>query len=152
MGAPLKEGVLAGRSRDFALEIGSLMVSFQYYQLQSLIWSWLADKQAPLDRISESLGSADPLAGRERVTTRSLEPLFFSFPKSKSSFVQKKANRKLIEDYTKYKTEAVDIMSSDFCTVLRTFVRAWRMERRVHVSSSGNSAPLVYQLHSHPKP
>jgi hypothetical protein len=173
MGAPLKAGVLAGRSRDFALEIGSLMVSFQYYQLQSLIWSWLADKQAPLERISESLGSAGPLAGRvsmadrlemepllstsRRVTTRSLEsfPFFFLFSfsilKSKSGFAQKKANRKLIENYTEYKTRAVDIMSSNQFSALRTYVRAWRMER-VHVSSSGNSAPLVYQLHSPPKP
>jgi hypothetical protein len=76
MGAPLKAGVLAGRSRDFALEIGSLMVSFQYYQLQSLIWSWLADKQAPLERVSESLGSAGSLAGRVGMADRlEMEPL-----------------------------------------------------------------------------
>jgi hypothetical protein len=70
MGAPLKAGVLAGRSRDFALEIGSLMVPFQYYQLQALIWSWLADKQAPLERISEPLDSAGPLAGRVSMADR----------------------------------------------------------------------------------
>jgi hypothetical protein len=43
MGVTLKSGVQAGRDPDFALEIGSLMVHFQYYQLQSLIWSWLAE-------------------------------------------------------------------------------------------------------------
>lgn len=92
MGAPLKEGVLAGRSRDFALEIGSLMVSFQYYQLQSLIWSWLADKQAPLDRISESLGSADPLAGRVRASYNQVSrtPVFF-FPKEQEQLRTKES-------------------------------------------------------------
>jgi hypothetical protein len=76
MAATLKAGVRAGRSPDFALEIGSLMVPFQCYQLQSLIWSWLADKQAPLERISECLNSAGPLAGRVSMADRlDMEPL-----------------------------------------------------------------------------
>jgi hypothetical protein len=37
MGVTLKSGVQAGRDPDFVLEIGSLMVHFQYYQLQSLV-------------------------------------------------------------------------------------------------------------------
>jgi hypothetical protein len=36
MGVTLKAGVQAGRDPDFALEIGSLMAPFQYYELQSL--------------------------------------------------------------------------------------------------------------------
>jgi hypothetical protein len=43
MGVILKEGVQTGRDPGFALEIRSLMVHFQYYQLQSLVWSWLAE-------------------------------------------------------------------------------------------------------------
>jgi hypothetical protein len=43
MGVTLKSAVQAGGDPGFALEIGSLMVHFQYYQLQSLVWSWLAE-------------------------------------------------------------------------------------------------------------
>jgi hypothetical protein len=42
-GITLKTFVQAGRSPGFAFEIGSLMIPFQYYQLQSLILSWLEE-------------------------------------------------------------------------------------------------------------
>jgi hypothetical protein len=38
MGVILNAGVQTGRDPDFAIEIGSLIVPFQYYQLRSLIW------------------------------------------------------------------------------------------------------------------
>jgi hypothetical protein len=36
------------------MEIGSLIVPFQYYQLQSLIWSWLAENASFTKRITET--------------------------------------------------------------------------------------------------
>jgi hypothetical protein len=36
------------------MEIGSLIVAFQYYQLQSLIWSWLAENASFTGRITET--------------------------------------------------------------------------------------------------
>jgi hypothetical protein len=38
MGVILNAGVQTGRNPDFAIEIRSLIVPFQYYQLRSLIW------------------------------------------------------------------------------------------------------------------
>jgi hypothetical protein len=43
MGVVLKAGIQTGRDPDFAMEIGSLIVPFQHYQLRSLIWWWLAE-------------------------------------------------------------------------------------------------------------
>jgi hypothetical protein len=54
MGVILKVGVQTGRDPDFAMEIGSLIVAFQYYQLQSLIWSWLAENASFTGRIIET--------------------------------------------------------------------------------------------------
>jgi hypothetical protein len=50
----LKAGVQPGRDPDFAKEIGSLIVPFQYYQHQSLIWSWPAENASFTKRITET--------------------------------------------------------------------------------------------------
>jgi hypothetical protein len=52
MGVILKAGVQTGRDPDFAMEIGSLIIPFQYYQLQLLIWSWLAENASFTGRIT----------------------------------------------------------------------------------------------------
>jgi hypothetical protein len=54
MGVTLKADVQTCRDPDFAMEIGSLIVPFQYYQLQSLIWSWLAENASFTGRITET--------------------------------------------------------------------------------------------------
>jgi hypothetical protein len=43
MGVILKVGVQTGRDPDFAKEVRGLIVPFQYYQLQLLLWLWLAE-------------------------------------------------------------------------------------------------------------
>jgi hypothetical protein len=50
----LKAGVQTARDPDFAMELGSLIVPFQYHQLQSLIWSWQAENASFTGRITET--------------------------------------------------------------------------------------------------
>lgn len=131
------------------MEIGSLIIAFQYYQLQSLIWSWLAENASFTGRITETgtqFGQVDII--------HSTDPICINCPRNARDLYENGLSSSLIRTFSssaKRTSAPVKLRwsSNAHLDLEGKTVSKWKLEQNSHVVNGKSRLKIIHLRASH---